>query len=147
MIRRATNHPSVKAQTLILHRNAIAYYAINKKKKKKNKEKKKETRGKKKGDTYMYTRNSQSAVTSDEDRGDKSTLPREVSSEKKKSARACRCCFRSLPLFKHRTRYTLASPSPSLSFCSTRIRPIWFFDSRKKKRNWISKIGLPLLQR
>lgn len=32
----------------------------------------------------MYTRNSQSAVTSDEDRGDKSTLPREVSSEKKK---------------------------------------------------------------
>lgn len=61
----------------------------------------------------MYTRNSQSAVTSDEDRGDKSTLPREVSSEKKKSARACRCCFRSLPLFKHRTRYTLASPSPS----------------------------------
>lgn len=33
----------------------------------------------------MYTRNSQSAVTSDEDRGDKSTLPREVSSEKKKA--------------------------------------------------------------
>ena len=138
--RPATNHPSVKVQTPILHRNAIAYYAINKKRKKKNKG------GKKKGDTYMYTRNSQSAVTSDEDRGDKSTLPREVSSEKKKrkkekkkSARACRCCFRSLPLFKHRTRYTCSSfPLPLL--VPRESGQLWFFDSKKKKKKERKKL-------
>lgn len=84
----------------------------------------------------MYTRNSQSAVTSDEDRGDKSTLPREVSSEKK-SARACRCCFRSLPLFKHRTRYTLASPSPPLPplllFHENQANLIFRLEKKKKK--------------
>lgn len=87
----------------------------------------------------MYTRNSQSAVTSDEDRGDKSTLPREVSSEKKKSARACRCCFRSLPLFKHRTRYTLASPFPPLPplllFHENQANLIFRLEKKKKKLN------------
>lgn len=95
----------------------------------------------------MYTRNSQSAVTSDEDRGDKSTLPREVSSEKKKekkkSARACRCCFRSLPLFKHRTRYTCLSflllPSHPLLVSRESGQPD-FSTRKKKKRKWISDI-------
>lgn len=134
MIRRATNHPSVKAQTLILHRNAIAYYAINKKKKKKNKEKKKETRGKKR-EIHICTHETRRVQWQVTKTGAINQHFRaKCRPKKKKSARACRCCFRSLPLFKHRTRYTLASPSPSLSFCSTRIRPIWFFDSREKKK-------------
>lgn len=99
----------------------------------------------------MYTRNSQSAVTSDEDRGDKSTLPREVSSEKKKekkkSARACRCCFRSLPLFKHRTRYTCLSfllPLPPIFslFHENQANLIFRLEKKKKKmdigyRKWV----------
>lgn len=74
----------------------------------------------------MYTRNSQSAVTSDEDRGDKSTLPREVSSEKKKAHEpADVASARSPCLNTVRAILLLLLPLPSpLSFCFTRIRPI-----------------------
>lgn len=149
MIRRATNHPSVKAQTLILHRNAIAYYAINKKKKKKNKEKKKETRGKKR-EIHICTHETRRVQWQVTKTGAINQHFRAKCRPKKKSARACRCCFRSLPLFKHRTRYTLASPSPSPPPSPSVPRESGqsdFSTREKKKRNWISKIGLPLLQR
>lgn len=105
----------------------------------------------------MYTRNSQSAVTSDEDRGDKSTLPREVSSEKKKEkkkkarepadvASACSPCLNTV-------RGILASPSssspPILSLFHENQANLIFRLEKKKKENGyrISKMGLPLLQR
>lgn len=98
----------------------------------------------------MYTRNSQSAVTSDEDRGDKSTLPREVSSEKKKEkkkarepadvASACSPCLNTV-------RGILASPSssspPILSlFHENQANLIFRLEKKKKKmdigyRKWV----------
>lgn len=95
----------------------------------------------------MYTRNSQSAVTSDEDRGDKSTLPREVSSEKKKEkkkarepadvASACSPCLNTV-------RGILASPSssspPILSLFHENQANLIFRLEKKKKRKWISDI-------
>lgn len=135
MIRRATNHPSVKAQTLILHRNAIAYYAINKKKKKKNKEKKKKHEGKKR-EIHICTHETRRVQWQVTKTGAINQHFRAKCRPKKKAHEpADVASARSPCLNTVRAILLLLLPLPSpLSFCSTRIRPIWFFDSRKKKK-------------
>ena len=88
----------------------------------------------------MYTRNSQSAVTSDEDRGDKSPLPREVSSEKKKGKRKKRKAREPADVASARSpclntvRGILAPPSPSLSLFHENQANSDFSTRKKKKK-------------
>lgn len=147
MIRRATNHPSVKAQTLILHRNAIAYYAINKKKKKKNKEKKKETRGKKR-EIHICTHETRRVQWQVTKTGAINQHFRAKCRPKKKKAHepADVASARSPCLNTVRAILLLLLPSPSPSVPRESGQSD-FSTREKKKRNWISKIGLPLLQR
>lgn len=87
----------------------------------------------------MYTRNSQSAVTSDEDRGDKSTLPREVSSEKKKAHEpADVASARSPCLNTVRAILLLLLPPPLpplLLFHENQANLIFRLEKKKKKLN------------
>lgn len=147
MIRRATNHPSVKAQTLILHRNAIAYYAINKKKKKKNKEKKKETRGKKR-EIHICTHETRRVQWQVTKTGAINQHFRAKCRPKKKKAHepADVASARSPCLNTVRAILLLLLPPPSPSVPRESGQSD-FSTREKKKRNWISKIDLPLLQR